>query len=232
MQLLAPLLRAQRSNPVYRCGGILDCFAALAMTMLEKVCATLRSRAPDAAQRSLAVRCRAGAHVSRIRRVAPGSRLCAATLARCSTSGDASTTAPRLRTIHLLRRHRRPCARCELPSPGHDHHRRRGHEQHPGADEPAEIAECEEEGALAAVEVAAGGFEQARGADDVGLGLRRVAPVSRRHAAEQDRDIVEQAIGPGEFEEGVDADQHEADAFQLPHCGRGAEVDRQLARGS
>ena len=29
---LAPSLRAQRSNPDCRCGKILDCFAALAMT--------------------------------------------------------------------------------------------------------------------------------------------------------------------------------------------------------
>src|SRR4051794_4767516 len=74
-----------------------------------------------------------------------------------------STTALHLITIHQLRRHRLPRARGELPPPGHDHHGCRGDEQHPGADEPAEIAECEEEGALAAVEMAAGGFEQARG---------------------------------------------------------------------
>jgi len=58
-----------------------------------RVRATFRSRAPDAAQRprrceasSGAVRCRAGAHLA-ARRAAPGSRLCAAALARCSASG-------------------------------------------------------------------------------------------------------------------------------------------------
>src|SRR5438309_11730972 len=91
---------------------------------------------------------------------------------------------------HHLRRHRSPCTGRELPPPGHNHDRRGGHEQQPGADEPAEIAEGEEERALAAVEVAAGGFEHARGADDMRPGLWRVALGSRWHAAEQDRDIV------------------------------------------
>src|SRR3954468_4178839 len=134
---------------------------------------------------------------------------------------SASTTAPHLLAVHHLRRHCLPRARGELPPPGHDHHGGRGYEQHPGADEPAEIAECEEEGALAAVEMAAGGFEQARGADHMSFGLRRVTLRGCRHAAEQDRDIVEQAVRPGEFEEGIDADQDEADAFQLPHRRRG-----------
>src|SRR3954452_962838 len=131
-----------------------------------------------------------------------------------SRNTSASGTAPRLLAIHHLRRHRFPRARGELPPPSHDYHGCRGYEQHPGADEPAEIAECEEEGALAAVEMAAGGFEQARGADHMSFGLRRVTLRGCRHAAEQDRDIVEQAVRPGEFEEGVDADQDKADAFQ------------------
>src|SRR3954468_20526857 len=36
-QPLTPSLRAQRSNPVCRRGNILDCFAALAMTMLKEL---------------------------------------------------------------------------------------------------------------------------------------------------------------------------------------------------
>ena len=54
--------------------------------------------------------------------------------------------------------HRLPGVRRELPPPSDDHDRGRGHEQHPRADEPAEIAEREEERALAAVEVPAGDF--------------------------------------------------------------------------
>jgi hypothetical protein len=63
MTHLAPSLRAQPRNPESSRGGILDCFAALAMTIS-------RERAPHFAlvprtQRSaLAVRCRAGAHLS------------------------------------------------------------------------------------------------------------------------------------------------------------------------
>jgi hypothetical protein len=46
-----PSLRAQRSNPESFRGGILDRFAALAMTMLKQVCPKTQSHAPDAAQR-------------------------------------------------------------------------------------------------------------------------------------------------------------------------------------
>ena len=38
--LLAPSLRAQRSNPDCLRGKILDCFAALAMTTWRQLCAT------------------------------------------------------------------------------------------------------------------------------------------------------------------------------------------------
>jgi len=44
-----------------------------------------QSRAPDAAQHDV-MRCKAGAHASASARL-PGSRLCAATLARCVASG-------------------------------------------------------------------------------------------------------------------------------------------------
>ena len=60
-----PSLRAQRSNPESFRGGILDCFVALAMTAWsESMCAKLRSRASDAAQRPFGGRCRAGAHLA------------------------------------------------------------------------------------------------------------------------------------------------------------------------
>ena len=49
-----------------------------------------QSRAPDAAQRDV-MRCRAGAHASASARL-PGSRLCAATPARCSASGTRAET--------------------------------------------------------------------------------------------------------------------------------------------
>src|SRR5438132_5966041 len=71
--------------------------------------------------------------------------------------------------------HRLPGVRGELAPPGHDDDERRCRQQDPGADEPAEIAEREEEGALAAVEVPPGGFEQARRAHHMGFGFRRVA---------------------------------------------------------
>ncbi|MFK4382788.1 hypothetical protein ACVWYQ_001096 [Bradyrhizobium sp. USDA 3397] len=54
-----------------------------------------RSRAPDAAQHEV-MRCRAGAHVSAVLGVA-GSRLCAATLTRCSLSGTRRLAAGLLR---------------------------------------------------------------------------------------------------------------------------------------
>ncbi|PSO17728.1 hypothetical protein C7G42_14930 [Bradyrhizobium sp. MOS003] len=49
---LAPSLRAQRSNPESLRERILDCFVARApRNDVERACATLRPRAPDAAQR-------------------------------------------------------------------------------------------------------------------------------------------------------------------------------------
>jgi hypothetical protein len=64
------------------------------------------------------------------------------------------------------------------------------------------------------------GFEQSRGADHVGLGFRGVAFGGRRHPAEQDGDVIEWPVGPGEFEEGVDEDQDQPDAFGFPQRGR------------
>src|SRR3984893_12162337 len=104
----------------------------------------------------------------------------------------------------LLFPHRAPGVRGELPTPGDDHDQGGRCEEDPGTDEPAEIAECKEERALAAVEMPAGGFEQSRGPDHMRFGLRRVAGFDRRHRAEQDGDVIEQPVGPGEFEEGVD----------------------------
>ncbi|QAU46275.1 hypothetical protein XH91_13505 [Bradyrhizobium guangzhouense] len=44
-------MRAQRSNPDRLRGGILDCFAALAMTALMQLCPKRDLVPPDAAQR-------------------------------------------------------------------------------------------------------------------------------------------------------------------------------------
>jgi hypothetical protein len=57
-----------------------------------------------------------------------------------------------------------------------------------------------------------------------------VALGRRRHRAKQDRDIVEQAVSPGELEERVDEDDHQPDAFDFPQRGRGGEIDRQFAQ--
>src|SRR4051794_39168477 len=46
--------------------------------------------------------------------------------------------------------HRLPRIRRKLPAPGHDHDHGCRHEQHPRADEPAEIAERKEERTLTA----------------------------------------------------------------------------------
>src|SRR5438309_394300 len=115
---------------------------------------------------------------------------------RCSTSAFRRATS----TLDRAWRHRAPGIGGELPAPGHhdDHGRRQ--EQGPGAYEPAEIAEREEERTLAAIEMPAGGFEQPAGADDVRLCLLGVALARRWHPSEQDRDVIEQAIGPREFE--------------------------------
>src|SRR3978361_912519 len=85
------------------------------------------------------------------------------------------STTCRTSTSHCL-----PGIRGELPPPGHDHDRGGGCEQPPGADEPAEIAERKEECALAAVEMLAGGFEQARGAYDMRFGFWRLLFRGRR----------------------------------------------------
>jgi hypothetical protein len=65
-----PSLRAQRSNPESLRGGIPDCFAALAMTVLKQRAShsTLVPRTQCSA--TSAVRCRAGAHLSALSRVA------------------------------------------------------------------------------------------------------------------------------------------------------------------
>ncbi|RXG86968.1 hypothetical protein EAS61_32415 [Bradyrhizobium zhanjiangense] len=76
----------RRSNPDCLCGKTLDCFAALAMTMLRQLRDKLRSRAPDAAQRFLAVRCRAGAHAT-AKRAACGVPALRRNAARCVASG-------------------------------------------------------------------------------------------------------------------------------------------------
>src|SRR5882757_8963957 len=123
--------------------------------------------------------------------------------------------------IMLLILHRLPRARRELPAPGDDDDGRRGRKQHPGADEPAEIAERKVERALPAVEVPASGLEQPRGADHVRYGFRGSAFGDRRHPAEQDLNVIEQPVGPGKFEKGVDEDQDQADAFGFPQRGRG-----------
>jgi hypothetical protein len=84
-------LRAQRSNPESLRGGSLDCFAALAMTRRKDLCATLRSRAPDAVQRPFG-----GALLSRGPSLhmpcRSGSRLCAAALHAAARPGHGPAT--------------------------------------------------------------------------------------------------------------------------------------------
>jgi len=46
----------------------------------------------------------------------------------------------------------------------------------------------------------------------------------RRHRAQQDGDIIEQPVRPGEFEERVDENQDQPDAFDLPQRRRGRKV--------
>src|SRR5246127_5259984 len=132
-------------------------------------------------------------------------------------------------SVDALTAHRAPGVGRELASPGHDDDGAGRHEQDPWTDEPAEIAECKEERALAAVEMTAGGLEQAGGADDMGLGFGAVALCSRRRRPEQDRNVVEQSIRPGEFEEGVDEDQDQPQALNLPERCRGTDIEGMLA---
>ena len=58
------------------------------------------------------------------------------------------------------------------------------------------------------------------------FGFRRVALLGRRHRADQDGDVIEQPVGPGEFEERVDENQDQPDAFDFPQRRRRAEIDR------
>ena len=59
------------------------------------------------------------------------------------------------------------------------------------------------------------------------FGFRGVELIGRRHRAEQDGDIVEQAVSPGEFEEGIDENQDQAYAFDFPKRRRGPDIDQQ-----
>ena len=95
-------------------------------------------------------------------------------LQQCGTSG---------RVCSYIR-HGAARFRGELPVPHDDHHRGGGRHEDVGAEKPAEISEREEEGALAAVELTAGGLEQPGRAQRVreGFGLilevhRGVAPI-------------------------------------------------------
>src|SRR5260370_40367433 len=90
--------------------------------------------------------------------------------------------------------HRAPGVRGELSAPGDDHDQGGRSEQHPWADEPAEIAERKEERALAAVEMPAGGFEQSRRPDDMRFRFPRIALFWRRRRTEQDGDVIEQPV--------------------------------------
>jgi len=120
--------------------------------------------------------------------------------------------------------------RGELPARHDDHHGDRGDDQRDRADEPAEIAEREEERALAAVEMAARGLEQAGGASHVRLGGGQALLRRRRHGAVEDGHVVEQPVGPGELEERVDEDHREADDLDLPQAPRGRDAQRQRAQ--
>jgi len=113
-----------------------------------------------------------------------------------------------------------PRLRGELACPHHDHRGGRGHHENKRADEPAEIGEREEEGALAAIEVTSGIGEQAGRTLHVGGGLGRILGRGEGSRAEQDRDVVEQAVRPGEFEERIDPDHGEADDLCRIHTAR------------
>src|SRR5690348_5828950 len=94
---------------------------------------------------------------------------------KCSTFPSRRTISIREgATSAASRAHRAPGVGGELAAPDHDHDQGRRDEQHPGAHEPAEIAECKEEGALAAVEMTAAGFEHAGGADHMGFRFGRI----------------------------------------------------------
>ncbi|MFK4485873.1 hypothetical protein ABIA45_000951 [Bradyrhizobium sp. USDA 336] len=96
--------------------AVLDCFAALAMTMLRQYRAEHRSRAPDAAQRlpgdakhRPVGRCAAepGPMLQRVLQPA-GSRLCNASLTRCVASGTPRTKPACPYTASMPSSRRRP----------------------------------------------------------------------------------------------------------------------------
>jgi MFS family permease len=117
----------------------------------------------------------------------------------------------------------------ELPQRQCGHHDQRDEQEQPGACEPAEESDGEEEGALAAGEMAAGHDAHARGALDgdarrFGLLLRRW-----RHRPNQDRGVVEQPVRPLELEERVGIDGEERERLDLPGGARGDDAERQVA---
>ncbi len=114
-----------------------------------------------------------------------------------------------------------------MAAPHGHQHQHGGEDQDQRADEPAEIAEREEEGALAAVEVAAGGIEQSGGAQHMRLGARRVLVRRGGHGAQQDRAIGVEPVGPCELEERISEDDDEADGLGFPQAARGLDAERE-----
>src|SRR5664279_4371014 len=115
----------------------------------------------------------------------------------------------------------------ELPAPHHDHHAGGGEREFGRPQEPAEIAEREEECALTAVEMTAGIGAKPRGAMGEFVRRRGIFLLRRWCRAYHDREIIEQPVRPGEFEEGIDENGGEPDNLELPHYRRCRDAKRQ-----
>ena len=102
-----------------------------------------------------------------------------------------------------------------------------GCHQHQRAREPAEIADRHEDRPEPGIEALAGkdvhvGRAVRRGIERVRLGL---GDLGRRNGAEEDRRIVEQAVGPAELEEGIGEDAGQPDHLDLECDRRGLDLE-------
>jgi len=117
---LAPSLRAQRSNPESFRGGILDCFAALAMTMWMQSCAKTPLSCPG---RSAALLQRCAAEPGSMWQCTgwlSGSRLCGASLRAAPRPGHETVAKPASPYTAST-----PSARRPPGTPDHSHTRLR-----------------------------------------------------------------------------------------------------------
>lgn len=102
----------------------------------------------------------------------------------------------------------------------------------PGRDEPRRIGEREEESALPPIELPACIGDDVACSENMETRFGRLGSIARRRRADQNRGIIEQPIGPGEFEKGVDKDHRESDDLHFPDGAACGDGERQIAENA